>query len=312
MKYEFMKNNRDQFELGEMCECLEVSPGGYYRWLSRDLSRRAREDQYFKECIQEVWNHAKMRYGYRPVYHLLKGDNINCGRDRTLRLMRELGIQGIQTKAFKPQVTDSKHHYGYSPNLTKVFGEPIGINQIWVADTTYMRIKDGFCYLATVMDLYSRKLIGWSVSLKNDTDLICQALRSAIWQRGGTIPQGVIHHSDRGSTYASDRYRRMQKQYGMLSSMSAKGNCYDNAAMESFYGRYKTSSVRKWIFDGIEEVRRNAFEYIEGFYNRFRKHKSLGYKSPDQIENEISPAGEPEASLTACSTTETKLTYKNN
>ena len=151
------------------------------------------------------------------------------------------------------------------------------------------------------MDLCSRRIIGWSVSSHNDSTLVCRALQAAVLTRGGSFPSGLIHHSDRGSTYASYDYQRMLSSLKIEQSMSAKGNCYDNAAMESFYGRYKTSSVRGLIFTGEDQARSNAFEYIELFYNRFRKHSSLGYKSPVQFEDEKnSPMGEAPASLPAC------------
>ena len=277
------------------------------------MSARAQQDQVFKERIQQVRKQAERRYGYRPIYHHLKDENIGCGRDRTLRLMKEMGIEGIQSEGFKPQVTDSKHAFGYSPNLLKKLGTPDGIKQFWVVDTTYLKINGGWSYLATVMDLFSRRIIGWSVSSHNDSALVCQALQGAIWNRGGEIPKGLIHHSDRGSTYASDTCQRLLGRYSMKSSMSAKGNCYDNAAMESFYGRYKTASVRKQVFAGEEQARRNAFEYIEQFYNRFRKHSSLGYKNPVQFEEEyLPPAGGNPPSLTACPKTDMNLNYQNN
>ena len=150
------------------------------------------------------------------------------------------------------------------------------------------------------MDLYSRRIIGWKVSSSNDTDLVSDALEAAACSRGSELPEGIIHHSDRGSTYASHKYRRKLNRLKMKSSMSAKGNCYDNAAKESFFGRYKTSSVRNTVFEDEQQARGNAFEYIEIFYNRFRKHSSLGYKSPIQFEQKIAPPmGGIHTSLTA-------------
>lgn len=150
------------------------------------------------------------------------------------------------------------------------------------------------------MDLFSRRIVGWSVSARNDSKLIGKALQGAALTRGGQIPQGLMHHSDRGSTYASHSYAQMLRGHGIRQSMSAKGNCYDNAAMESFYGRYKTSSVRGRIFSSIDEARSHAFEYIEVFYNRFRKHSSLDYQSPLQFEQKICPHGGKQTSLPAC------------
>ena len=217
----------------------------------------------------------------------LREEQVTCGRDRTLRLMKELGLQEQQKKRYKPVGTDSAHDFGYAPNLLKEIGKPGSIDQVWVADTTYLYTQQGWKYLATVMDLYSRRILGWSVSKSNDTALVSRALENAVGTRGG-IPEGVIHHSDRGSTYASHDYQKRLGQQAIKPSMSRKANCYDNAAMESFYGRYKTSSVRGHVFADERELRANVFEYIELFYNRFRKHSSLGYQNPLQFEESIS------------------------
>ena len=299
MKYQFISDHQHCYAVEEMCEAFALSPGSYYRWKTRSPSARSLEDAQVKEHIMRIYDQAKGRYGYRPIYHHLKDEGIDCGRDRTLGLMNEMSIAGIQKQRFKPLGTDSNHRFGYSGNLLKQTGEPTGLDQVWVADTTYLLTNQGWCYLATVMDLYSRRIIGWSISSSNNTELVSQALRAAVLCRG-KLPEGTIHHSDRGSTYASHSYQRLLRSFSMESSMSAKGNCYDNAAMESFYGRYKNSSVRGHIFADESELRSNVFEYIEVFYNRFRKHSSLGYKTPVQIEQKICPHGGNPASLSAC------------
>lgn len=271
-----------------MCESLKVSRSGYYRWGQATPSARQEQDMILKEQIREVHQQARGRYGYRPLHAHLREDGVACGRDRTLRLMKELGLEARQQKRFKPFGTDSKHLFGYSANLLRELGQPAHCDEVWVADTTYLLSESGWRYLATVMDLCSRRIVGWSVSNKNDTALTCAALEAAVMTRGG-IRAGIIHHSDRGSTYASDQYQRLLASRGMKPSMSAKGNCYDNAAMESFYGRYKTSSVRGHVFADESQLRANVFEYIEVFYNRFRKHASLGYLNPMQAEAKFSP-----------------------
>ncbi len=289
MQYRFIKENCCRFSVEEMCECFGLSRSGYYDWFGRKPSARAVEDEAHKNSIKDFSEQARGRYGHRPIYHHLQEVGIACGRDRTLRLMKEMGIESIQKKRFKPLGTDSNHDFGYSPNLLKELGKPEHCDQIWVADTTYLQIREGWCYLATVMDLFSRRIIGWSVSDRNDSKLVCDAFEAAVLTRGGHLPAGLLHHSDRGSTYASYDYERLLASFGVRQSMSAKGNCYDNAAMESFYGRYKSSSVRGHVFDGEQEARTNAFEYIEVFYNRFRKHASLGYQSPIQFEENFCP-----------------------
>jgi transposase InsO family protein len=277
-----------EFDLAEMCEALGLSRSGYYRWVAAVPSTRNQSDLILKEQIQAICRQAQGRYGYRPMHGHLVDEGAACGRDRTLRLMRELGLQSHQGPRFKPCGTDSKHLFGYSPNLLGELGKPEHLDQVWVADTTCLLSKSGWRYLATIMDLCTRRIVGWSISENNDTDLVCTALENAVITRGG-IRDGIMHHSDRGSTYASDRYQRLLMKLKMSPSMSRKGNCYDNAAMESFYGRYKTSSVRGHVFVDDAALRANVFEYIEIFYNRFRKHSSLGYKSPMQAEAKFLP-----------------------
>lgn len=288
MKFAFVRNNEGAFEVDEMCSALEISRSGYYAWRDGSISVRQIEDEAIKPEISRIHLLAKGRYGHRPIHSHLKDEGISCGRDRVLRLMRDLGMAGSQARRFKPLGTDSNHKFGYSPNLLKNRDAPTGKDEVWVADTTYLLTRNGWMYLATVMDLFSRRIIGWSVSKKNDTGLVCAALRAAAGTRG-SLRIGVIHHSDRGSTYASYEYQNLLSTLELVPSMSAKGNCYDNAAMESFFGRFKTSTIRNWIFTDDGELRATVFEYVEVFYNRFRKHSSLGYKSPMQYEEIFAP-----------------------
>ena len=303
MQYRIIYENRDRFSVREMCECFGLSRSGFYDWQLRSPSQRRIEDAAHKIRITELHRQAGGRYGHRPIYHHLKEEGIACGRDRTLRLMKELGIEGIQKKGFKPLGTNSRHGLGYAPNLLRELGQPSQCDEVWVSDTTYLRTELGWCYLATVMDLYSRRIVGWSVSSRNDTELVSTALQGAILTRGKRSLRGLIHHSDRGSTYAGHAYGRLLGKFGIRASMSAKGHCYDNASMESFYGRYKSSSIRNRVFEGESAARANAFEYIEIFYNRFRKHASLGYQSPVEFEAKFLPpmGGKGTASLTTCS-----------
>ena len=286
MKFEFIGKHRSLYDVVEMCESLGVSTSGYYRRERSEPSFRQSEDESLKEKILEVHDQAVGDYGHRPVHRHLLEDGVNCGRDRTLRLMNELQISGRQSKGYKPQGTDSAHDFGYSPNLLKALGQTRRCDEAWVADTTYLRVGLQWMYLATVMDLHSRRILGWSVSPSNDTALILEALKAAVATRGSKA-SGIIHHSDRGSTYASYAYQNYLFALDMNSSMSAKGNCYDNAAKESFYGRFKTGSVRERVFLDEAELRRHVFLYIEMFYNRFRKHSSIGYKNPIQFERDF-------------------------
>lgn len=284
----FIRDHQREFDVAEMSEALGLSRSGYYRWLEAKPSARRQQDEAIKLEIQAVIRSARGAYGYRPVHHHLLESGVDCGRDRTLRLMHELELVGRASARFKPVGTDSEHLFGYHPNLLKQLGKPVHRDQIWVADTTYLLSDEGWCYLATVMDLCTRRVVGWSVSTSNDADLVCTALENAALTRG-EVRVGVVHHSDRGSTYASDRYQRLLARLKMHPSMSAKGNCYDNAAMESFFGRYKTAAVRDHIFVNETQVRANVFDYIEVFYNRYRKHASLGYLNPMQAEEKFLP-----------------------
>ncbi len=288
MRYRRISDSEGLCPAQEMCSILEVSRSGYYDWKSREPSARDREDGLLKDAISRIYGLSKGRYGHRPIHAHLQEEGLDCGRDRALRLTREMGIQGDQSPRYKPLGTDSAHDFGYSSNLLKANGKPSSPDEVWVADTTYLKIEGRWLYLATVMDLFSRRILGWSVSASNDANLVCQALRCAAMTRG-SLRSGIIHHSDRGSTYAGNKYRLLLTKLGMLSSMSAKGNCYDNAAMESFYGRFKVSSIGNEVFADEDELKSVVFEYIEPFYNRFRKHSSLGYKSPIQFEELFSP-----------------------
>lgn len=283
-----MRDHTAEFNLIEMCETLGLSRSGYYRWATAEPSARSQSDLILKEQIQTIHGQARGRYGYRPVHAHLVENDAGCGRDRTLRLMRELGLQAEQGPRYKPCGTQSDHLFGYSPNLLSKLGQPEHRDEIWVADTTYLLTEAGWRYLATVMDLCTRWIVGWSISEHNDAALVCTALENAVLARG-EVREGIVHHSDRGSTYASDCYQRRLVRFKMSPSMSRKGNCYDNAAMESFYGRYKTSSVRDQVFADEAALRTNVFEYIEIFYNRYRKHAALGYQSPLQAEAKFLP-----------------------
>ncbi len=287
-RFEYMKRHENSHGVAVMSEALGVSRAGYYRWREARPSVRRWQDEQIKSQITQICRRCPGPYGYRPVHAHLREQGVACGRDRTLRLMRELGLVGHIHPRFKPMGTDSNHLFGYHPNLLRKLGKPEHRDQVWVAYTTYLLSDARWYYLATIMDLCTRRIVGWSVSQRNDAKLICTALENAVLTRGD-LRGGIVHHSDRGSTYASDRYQRVLAKLKMHPSMSAKGNCYDNAAMESFFGRYKAAAVRDHIFANETQVRANVFNTIEVFYNRYRKHASLGYLSPMQAEAKFLP-----------------------
>lgn len=285
-RFEFVKQHNGRFDVEELCEALNVTRSGYYRWAQERRSARGQQDEQIKAQIGSIYQQARGRYGYRPVHAHLVEAGVACGRDRTLRLMRELKLSARQSARFKPIGTDSKHLFGYHPNLLGEVGKPEHRDQVWVADTTYLLTDEGWLYLATVMDLCTRRILGWSVSDRNDAELVCTALENAVLTRGHLRP-GIVHHSDRGSTYASDRYQLLLTRLKMHPSMSGKGNCYDNAAMESFWSTLKRELVYRRHFPNHEEARREIFAYIEARYNRKRLHSSLGYLSPVDFENQL-------------------------
>ena len=311
MKYEFIETHKAAYKITEICECFSIKPSGYYAWLSRGPSARSKADARHATRIKELHTASNQREGHRIIYEHLKDESVACGRDKTLRIMQELGLAGIQKRSFKPQATDSNHALGYSPNRFKAGGMPRACDQVWVCDTTYLMTDNGWHYLATVMDLFSRRIIGWEACEHNDASLVCKALHKAAQTRQGFLNENLILHSDRGSTYASKKYRKLIKKLGIQQSMSAKGNCYDNAAMESFYGRYKTSSVGKYVFADLEALRANAFEYIECYYNRYRKHSSLNYKTPVQMEEKNFPLGGRKLGDASLRSQHTKANHKN-
>jgi transposase InsO family protein len=207
LKYRSIKDRAPIHEVAVWCEVLDVSRSAYYNWLHAPSRVRALRDAAIKSSIREIDKVAANRYGYRAMHAHLQSQDVSCGKDRVLRLMREMQLAHRPGKRFKPVGTNSRHNYGYHPNLLKAHGAPIECNQVWVADTTYIRVEGGFVYQATVMDLYNREIVGWSVSSRNDTKLVIEALRNAFNHRTRSHTE-LIHHSDRGSTYASHAYQK--------------------------------------------------------------------------------------------------------
>jgi transposase InsO family protein len=256
-----------------MCEAFGTCRSAYYRWVEggKVMNERAREDAMLKTRIKRIHKKSRETYGRPRMVLALQKEGYDCGKDRVARLMREEGLQGQQKKRFNPYSTDSNHGFSIAPNLLGDYGPVSAPDEVWVADITYIRVAEGWVYLAAVLDLYSRKIVGWSMSSRIDTELTRAALRRAIKTRGA--PQ--LHHSDRGSQYASDAYQKELKAYGISPSMSRSGNPYDNATMESFFGTLKAEEVRGQTYSSRHEARTAIFSYIEAFYNTSRIHTSL-------------------------------------
>lgn len=265
-----------------MCEVLDVSTSGYYDWLDREPSRREREDEKLLEDIETIHRDVGGVYGRpRMTVELNEAYGWEVGERRVGRLMHEHGISGRQPRS-KRRTTDSNHDLAVADNLIDQQFEADGPNEVWLADITYVRTDEGWMYLAAILDIDSRKIVGWSMGDSLNRKLCLDALQMAIRRRDPG--PGLIHHSDRGSQYASGDYQQMLEEFGIVCSMSRKGNCLDNAPMESFFGTIKTESLSRRTFTTKQEARGTIFKYIEAFYNRKRRHSALGYQAPVAYE----------------------------
>lgn len=282
MKYAFIDEHRAQFPATRMCAVLEVSASGYYAWRQRPSSRRAQENQQLLKRIRQSHDQSRQTYGSPRVHADLVAQGITCNRKRVERLMRLHRIQGKQVKRRRVRTTLSNHSLPVAPNLLNRQFEAEALNRKWTTDITYIATEEGWLYLAAVMDLCSRRIVGWSMDSTLCASLAQNALQMAIARcRPGA---GLLHHSDRGVQYASGEYQGLLTGYHMVCSMSRKGNCYDNAPMESFFGTLKAELVDSRLYRTRAEARQAIFEYIEVFYNRQRRHSSLGYLSPAEYE----------------------------
>lgn len=275
-----MKND---YPIIRLCEVLEVSTSGYYDWKDRPLSQRDKDNRRLTTKLHCFHKASFGIYGSPNLHQDLLEDGEQVGINRVARLMRQADIQSKMAKRFVI-TTNSKNTLQPAPDLLKRNFYMSQKNKVWVTDTTFIGTREGWLYLATVLDLYSRKIIGWSMGNRNNRDLVCDALLMALWRR--KHPKGVIVHSDQGSTYASNDYQALLKDKCLLCSMSRKGNCWDNAVAESFYGSLKNEWTDEKDYLTREDAKKSIFKYIELFYNRKRRHSHLGYKSPVDFEDE--------------------------
>jgi transposase InsO family protein len=271
-----MQEHRDRFRLKSMCKVLKVSRSGYYAWKSRPRSNRQRVNRELLESIREVYRKSRKVYGSPRITDELNDHGIRCGKNRVARIMKENGIRAYVRKKFR-KTTESRHSYPASPNLL-INGTKN--NRVWVSDITFIYTREGWMYVSAVMDVRTRKIIGLSMKDRLSQELTTDALIQAVKREQSS--KGIIHHSDRGKQYASYAYKEILNQYGLQSSMSRSGNCYDNAYIESFWSTLKKELVYGEKYLTRRDARLSIFEYIEVFYNRFRKHSALAYKSPEQ------------------------------
>jgi putative transposase len=272
------------FSLAMMCKQVGVSRSGYYAWKKRTPSKRQKQNKELLMHIEQAHKESHGTYGSPRVLKDIKELGFVVGRNRVARLMHAHGITGQAPPRFR-RTTDSKHTLPIADNVLERKFEVDGPDKVWAADITYIRTWEGWLYLAVVIDLFSRRVVGWSMATHLRTDLILDALKMALGRR---LPgPGMLHHSDRGSQYASHNYRNTLKAHGITCSMSRKGNCWDNAVVESFFGTLKTELIYRRPWPSIKMARTGVAEYIEVFYNRKRRHSYVGYVSPVEFEKQF-------------------------
>ncbi len=281
MRYQFIQDHQDEFPVQRMCSVLDVSPSGYYAWRTRPVSPRVQANEKLLPEIRAIHSRSRKIYGSPRVHAELKACGVRVGKNRVAWLMRAENLRG-QRKKKQPRTTDSQHSYPVAPNRLNREFQAIRPNEKWLADITYIPTAEGWLYLAVVLDLFSRKIVGWAFAATLESCLVEQAFRMAVQDRSAL--HGLLHHSDRGSQYAGGAYQQLLVDQQVQISMSRTGDCYDNAPMESFFSTLKCEHVHFQNYQTRQEATTDIFSYIVGFYNRQCRHSSLGYLSPDEFE----------------------------
>ena len=282
MKFKLIQQERRWHGVDVLCRALGVTRGGYWSWVRRRPGARQQADAVLLADIHEIHKGRRRVYGSPRIHDHLQNMGVRCGRKRIERLMRENGIRAKQTKKFKPATTDSKHDYPVAANVLNRRFHWERPNQAWVTDLTCVPTEEGWLYLAAILDLFSRRIVGWAMGDDMSRQLTLRALEMAVQRR--RPPPGLIHHSDRGSQYASGDYQKALKKHEMICSMSRKGNCWDNAVAESFFHTLKVELVHDEDFKTRREAMASIFEYMEVFYDRQRIHSTLGRLTPTEFE----------------------------
>jgi putative transposase len=278
--FRFIEAEKATFPIRALCRALEVSPSGYYAWRSRGPSPRARADIGLRHAIRVVHAESCGRYGSPRIHRAIQARGFLAGRNRVIRLMQAEGLRARRRRRFRV-TTDSRHACPVAANLVQRRFVAHRPNQLWVADLTYLPTARGWLYLAVILDVFSRRVVGWAVRPTLHTDLVSAALQLALGRR--RPPRGLIHHSDRGLQYASAAYQRLLATHGLVASMSRRGDCWDNAVAESFFSTFK-HEVDSTAWTTLCVATTTIADYIDGFYNRVRLHSTLDYQSPDQFE----------------------------
>ncbi len=287
MRYAWIDAHRDQYPAARMCRLLSVSRTGFCQWRTRTPSDRSVANTVLDAQVAAIHTKSRQTYGRPRIVRALRTQGRPVGHERIRRSLIRQGLRPVYRRPYRV-TTDSNHKKPLAPNVLDRRFNGWAVNRAWTADITYVATGEGWLYLAAVMDLASRKIVGWSMSDRMKADLVCEALRSAYGRRRPT--RGLIIHSDRGSQYASKEYRRLIKDYGMIPSMSRKGNCWDNAPMESFFKTLKVERIYQTRYESRQQARLDIVDWIEGFYNRQRLHSSIGHRTPVQAESGLMAA----------------------
>jgi len=281
MRFAFIAKHRSIWPVAWLCAALDVSRSGFHAWLNRSPSARSRQDEVLQVAIGRSFRSSDRTYGARRVWHDVLAEGLNCGLHRVERLMRENGLRARPRRRGLPR--DTGVRASVSGNLLDRAFEATAPNRKWVADFTYIWTAEGWLYVAAVVDLFSRRVVGWAMKAEMTAQLVTDALLMAIWRRGR--PGSLLHHSDQGSQYTSEQFQRLMADHGITCSMSRSGNVWDNAAMESFFSSLKTERTARKVYRTRDDARADVFDYIERFYNPRRRHSTLGYLSPVEFED---------------------------
>jgi putative transposase len=271
-----------------MCQTLGVSRAGFYEWMQRPESARAQRNRLLTVQIRTSYEQSDRTYGSPRVWRDLCAWGFSCGEHRVARLMRAAGLQARGKRRRLPFDVGARPEHSIAPNLLDRQFEATAPNQRWVADFTYIWTEEGWLYFAVVLDLFSRRIVGWSMNQGMTAELVTDALVMAIWRRGR--PQELLHHSDQGSQYTSEEFQRLLAEHGVTCSMSRRGDCWDNSAMESFFASLKKERVHRRNYQTRDEARADLFDYVERFYNPRRQHSTIGYLSPVDFEKVMNSA----------------------
>ena len=283
MKYEFMKNHQNEFSMEKMSAMLHISRSSYYQFIQAIPSKRALENKRLLGKVKTIHEDSRQTYGSPRIHAALRSQGETCSRKRVSKIMKKAGISAKMKRRFKV-TTKANPKAVPAPNLLQQNFTAEKPNERWVADFTYVSTQEGWLYVATVLDLFSRRIVGLAMSERMTTDLVSNALQQALVHR--QPPANLIHHSDRGCQYTSHSFQELLRKHNILASMSGVGNCYDNATQESFYHTLKTEHIYFEFYKTRSQAMQSIFEYIEVFYNRKRSHSTLGYLSPDQFEKQ--------------------------